>query len=96
MKKLLEPIYAEEDELGNWIFGFGPDDIDFIRQGYACPHCLEVFVVDGLPIALYKCRACQRDTALADPVRAFTDAPQHWVDYLKKRERVLSEPAKRR
>ncbi len=96
MKKLLSPVYAELDEKDDWILGFTPEDIDLIREGYACPHCMEVFQSGGLPMALFKCPVCRRDTALADPVRAFTETPQHWLDYVKKREKVLSEPPRRR
>ena len=88
------PIYAEESEAGDMIYGFGPDDYERIRQGYACPHCLEIFGGDQ-PISLLKCPVCKRTTAL-DAGNGLTQAPQDWVDYLKYREKVLSEPATRR
>ncbi len=90
-KLLLNPIYAETDEKDDWIFGFGEDDFELIRQGYACAQCLEIFRIGGMLVAMYKCPLCKRPTALADPERALSAPPEDWVEYLKHRGEVLND-----
>ena len=87
----IDPVYAESAEGGGLVFGLGPDDFEKVRQGYACAHCLEEFLVGGTLVQLAKCPTCKA------PVNsdALVPAPQDWLDYEKKRNEALSAPPRR-
>ncbi len=84
-------IYAEPAEGGGIVFGLGPGDYEKVRQGYACGHCLEEFLVGGTLVQLPKCPTCGR---LAD-TSSVVPTPTEWVEYEKKRNEALSAPPRR-
>ena len=68
----IEPIYKEfNHQTGKWLFALAPDDFEKVRQGYACPNCLEDF--NG--VIRVKCPVCPHVRDEGD----FVDTPQYML-----------------
>jgi hypothetical protein len=68
----IEAIYKEFNrETGRWLYALKPDDFEKVRQGYACPNCLEDF--GG--VILVKCPVCPHVRSEQD----FVDLPNYMI-----------------
>lgn len=69
----ITPIYKHFDHAsGKWLFALAPDDFEKVRQGYACPNCLEDF---GGMIRM-KCPVCPH---VRDVDTDFVATPQYML-----------------
>jgi RNA polymerase subunit RPABC4/transcription elongation factor Spt4 len=74
---MLKPIWKKRDQFGEWIFGLSPDDVERVRQGYACSRCLEEFDTHTKV-----CPVCREPTEILSDF-VIVPTPEEWASYLR-------------